>query len=215
MDRALALKDYTRIIEIDPQSPYVRFLRGRLHYRMGAYEQAVTDLSVALERNPEHAESYRYRALAYGRMGDRDQAQADLARVQGLEDKQQQPKTRQRSPGQAAGPRSRRWTQVQKTLQLRLKQSRFLGIVSCIGIGTSFFSWSAVSSHPSFSDLLLVLLVNSPFIAAGIVGLVVAIKAYRDGTLRLRAWECLSWNGMGLAGTAVVWLSQLGRFTGG
>lgn len=55
--------------------------RGREKLEKGLAEQAITDFTRAIARNPSKADSYFYRAKAYGKQGKYDQAIADYTKA--------------------------------------------------------------------------------------------------------------------------------------
>ena len=60
-----ALKDYTRAIELDPNSVNAYNYRGIAYYRMHDYPRAVKDFTEAVRIDPRYAIAYNNRGLAY------------------------------------------------------------------------------------------------------------------------------------------------------
>jgi len=76
--RELALADYNRATVLDSENPYLRYDRGFLLLRMNRLPQAIEDLDVAIELNPDHNDAYLKRGVAYLRIGDLPAAIADF-----------------------------------------------------------------------------------------------------------------------------------------
>ena len=56
---------------------------GRLAYfQLGENQKAIDDLNAVIEKAPQTAVAYQYRAIAHARLGHKDQARADLAQFQ-------------------------------------------------------------------------------------------------------------------------------------
>lgn len=72
-----AIQDYTAAIDLG----YVRAHLGRgiAHYALGAYDEAIGDLSVVLQRRSAQVDAYFYRGLAYHAQGLAERARADFA----------------------------------------------------------------------------------------------------------------------------------------
>ena len=78
-EHQLAVDDFTRAIELDPQYADAYFSRGVLYWRelRNAY-RAVRDMTRVLELAPHRAEAWFNRAMAHQIRGDHDKAIADL-----------------------------------------------------------------------------------------------------------------------------------------
>ena len=80
-DYDTAITDYTKSIELKPGLPKPYFLRGIAYIEKKNYEAAVADLTKNIEINTvmltKYPEPYRYRALAYDALGQKDKADAD------------------------------------------------------------------------------------------------------------------------------------------
>ena len=78
-EHQLAVNDFSRAIELDPDYAEAYFSRGVLYWRelRNAY-RAIRDMTRVLELAPQWAEALFNRAMAYQIRGDHDQAIADL-----------------------------------------------------------------------------------------------------------------------------------------
>src|SRR5512136_1410327 len=78
-EHQLAVNDFSRAIELDPEYAEAYFSRGVLYWRelRNAY-RAIRDMTRVLELAPQRAEALFNRAMAYQIRGDHEQAIADL-----------------------------------------------------------------------------------------------------------------------------------------
>ncbi len=78
-EHQLAVNDFSRAIELDPDYAEAYFSRGVLYWRelRNAY-RAIRDMTRVLELAPQWTEALFNRAMAYQIRGDHDQAIADL-----------------------------------------------------------------------------------------------------------------------------------------
>ncbi|MBX9690939.1 MAG: tetratricopeptide repeat protein [Cyanobacteria bacterium] len=72
-----ALKDFDRSLTIE-ETAFSRGRRGQLHYRLGHLEQAVVDISAALQKNPKPSLYYWLRAQANRRLGKLEDSLCDV-----------------------------------------------------------------------------------------------------------------------------------------
>jgi tetratricopeptide (TPR) repeat protein len=81
VEHELAVDDFSRAIELDPDYADAYFSRGVLYWRevRNAY-RAIRDMSRVLELAPQRAEALFNRAMAHQMRGDHDLAIADLER---------------------------------------------------------------------------------------------------------------------------------------
>lgn len=82
-----AIEDYTGALlrmREDAHLVDAYFNRGSAYYDSGDYERAVEDFSSAIRINPEDAEAYHSRGLAYQKLGRTELAEADLRRAEEL-----------------------------------------------------------------------------------------------------------------------------------
>ena len=65
-------------LKIDEQDVGLRIARARVYALLGRYEDAETDLTSALEFEPEHPDALRYRADARHKLGKLEEAKIDI-----------------------------------------------------------------------------------------------------------------------------------------
>jgi tetratricopeptide (TPR) repeat protein len=75
-----AIDDYTRAIK-SSKAPVAYFLRANAHLTSGDAAAAIKDYTSAIDGQPDFAEAYQNRAIAYERAGRADLAQADQHKV--------------------------------------------------------------------------------------------------------------------------------------
>jgi serine/threonine protein kinase/predicted Zn-dependent protease len=68
-----------------PESPYDKLFRARLHSALGEAEKAEAEFSAAVAVRPNDADVWLTRARVFAKLGNKDQAAADLARAQQLQ----------------------------------------------------------------------------------------------------------------------------------
>jgi len=73
--------DVTQAIRFLGDSADLRTLRGTASFMLGQYPEAIGDLTLAIELNPDGRQAYEYRAKAYEATGRMDLAQADRAKL--------------------------------------------------------------------------------------------------------------------------------------
>lgn len=75
-----AVQDYSKAIELDPtQLDY--YYRGIIYRELGKLDEAIADLTSALDLNPEFTSAYNIRAYAYFEQGKLEQAIADVTQA--------------------------------------------------------------------------------------------------------------------------------------
>lgn len=82
-----AIEDYTRAIQLGPESPQNSVTyrnRAEAYYALAQYQPAIKDFSMAIQLNPQSASAYYGRGLAYQELGKMDEAQADFAKYKEL-----------------------------------------------------------------------------------------------------------------------------------
>ena len=57
-------------------------LGRRLYFQLGENQKAIDDLNAVIEKAPQLAVAYQFRAIAHARLGHKDQARADLEQFQ-------------------------------------------------------------------------------------------------------------------------------------
>ncbi|MGM9760454.1 MAG: tetratricopeptide repeat protein [Parabacteroides sp.] len=75
------LRDYDRVIQLNPGFVYAYFNRGNLRCAQRDFRAAILDYNEAIQRDPEFAEAYFNRGLARLSMGDINRAIADLSKA--------------------------------------------------------------------------------------------------------------------------------------
>ena len=80
----LALADYQKALEINPNNANAYNNRANLYQQQGEMELALADYQKALEINPNYANAYGGRGLLYQQMGNQPAAIADLKKAQQL-----------------------------------------------------------------------------------------------------------------------------------
>jgi tetratricopeptide (TPR) repeat protein len=75
-----ALADITRALELSPDEPFARFVRGMIAARRDDNDAAIADLSWAIENERDRGEARYYRGLALAK-GETDRAIPDLTKA--------------------------------------------------------------------------------------------------------------------------------------
>jgi len=76
----LAMEEFTRAIELDPEYYYAYYNRALVYYRRGDLEESLADYSKAIDLRPDNAYWTFERGFLYLELGDRDRAVVDLER---------------------------------------------------------------------------------------------------------------------------------------
>ena len=82
-----AIEDYTKAIEIEPNSVFAYRLRADSKRKLGDYQGAIDDYTKAIEIYPNKAYLYNYRASAKRKLGDNEGADEDDKKADKLKDK--------------------------------------------------------------------------------------------------------------------------------
>ena len=69
-----AIEDYTKAIEIEPNSVFAYRLRGDSKSKLGDYQGAIDDYTKAIEIYPNKAYLYNYHAESKRKLGDKEGA---------------------------------------------------------------------------------------------------------------------------------------------
>ena len=69
-------------LKAKPDDLNARFGRATAHFQLGESQKAIDDLNVLIEKAPQVAVAYKYRAIAHARLGHKQQAKADLEQFQ-------------------------------------------------------------------------------------------------------------------------------------
>ena len=77
----MVLRDYDKVIEIDPTFPYSYYNRANIRCEQKDFNGAIADYTKAIALNPDFAEAYFNRALVYTYIGDNAKAISDLSKA--------------------------------------------------------------------------------------------------------------------------------------
>lgn len=73
-----AARNYTRVIELDPNNAVAYDRRGSCVFRSNEFKESLTDFDKAIELDPTNAEFYQHRALAYFSLRQFESSIADM-----------------------------------------------------------------------------------------------------------------------------------------
>lgn len=77
----LALSDFNRSLEMDPDWAWAFASRGRTYLNMGDCERAIADCDMAVKYQPSYVYSYVTRGLAYEKLGNKQKAKNDFETI--------------------------------------------------------------------------------------------------------------------------------------
>ena len=77
----MIMRDYDKVIEIDPGFVYAYYNRGNLSCMLRYYDQALQDYNKAIELNRDFAEALFNRGLVYIYKGETEKGIADLSKA--------------------------------------------------------------------------------------------------------------------------------------
>jgi tetratricopeptide (TPR) repeat protein len=77
-----AIYEYTKAIELNPNSAEAYNKRGVAYGKKGQYDQAISDFTKALEINPKDAEAYNNRGIAYYFKREYEKSWEDIKKAQ-------------------------------------------------------------------------------------------------------------------------------------
>jgi tetratricopeptide (TPR) repeat protein len=77
----LALADFNRCLEMDPDWAWAFAARGRTYLNMGNCKKAIADCDMAIKYQPNYDYSYLTRGLAYEELGDKKKAKTDFEHI--------------------------------------------------------------------------------------------------------------------------------------
>jgi formylglycine-generating enzyme required for sulfatase activity len=80
--RSAALQVAEARVKAKPDDPDARFDRATALFQLGENQRSLDDLNAVVEKKPQFVVAYQYRAVAHARLGHKNQATADLKRVQ-------------------------------------------------------------------------------------------------------------------------------------
>ena len=81
LEYEMVLRDYDKVISIDPTFPYSYYNRANIRCEQQDFNAALHDYTKAIELNPDFAEAYFNRALVYTYVGNNEKAIADLSKA--------------------------------------------------------------------------------------------------------------------------------------
>jgi tetratricopeptide (TPR) repeat protein len=73
-----AIRDFTKVLKLDPKRVDAQFSRGAARLSAGQYEGAVEDLSRAIEHGATDGTAFYLRSLAYQELGQSSRSRADM-----------------------------------------------------------------------------------------------------------------------------------------
>ena len=76
----MAMRDYNKVLELDPGFVYAYFNRANIHCVQKDYQSALYDLDKAIELDGDFAEAYFNRGLVYIYLGQTAKGIADLSK---------------------------------------------------------------------------------------------------------------------------------------
>lgn len=76
-----AIKDYDKVIELNPNDANAYLNRGNAYGNLGQYDQAIKNYDKAIELNPNDANAYVGRSNAYYHLGQKERAIQDSNKV--------------------------------------------------------------------------------------------------------------------------------------
>jgi len=82
---ALALKDYQRVLEIEPDIPQVYNNRGIVYESLGDYDKALAEYTKAIELKSDYADAYYNRGNVFNSLNKYNEALADFKKLLQLE----------------------------------------------------------------------------------------------------------------------------------
>ncbi len=81
LEYEMVLRDYDKVIEIDPTFPYSYYNRANIRCQQKDFNGALADYTKAIELNPDFAEAYFNRAIVYTYMTQNQKAIVDLSKA--------------------------------------------------------------------------------------------------------------------------------------
>lgn len=81
LEYELILRNYNKVIELNPEFAYAYFNRGNIKYSQNDYRSAILDYNEAIKQNPTFYEAYYNRALARFQIKDKEKALDDMRKA--------------------------------------------------------------------------------------------------------------------------------------
>ena len=80
-----AIKDYSKVVEINPDDSAAYFNRGSAYRMIGQHDRAIAEYSRAIEIDPQFAQAHNNRGIAYVSKGEIERAIADYDKAIALD----------------------------------------------------------------------------------------------------------------------------------
>ena len=74
-----AIRDYSRVTQLDPENIHALHNRGISYERLGHYKEAIRDFTRVIEIDPDNANAYFNRGCCYDAVGELDLAISDYS----------------------------------------------------------------------------------------------------------------------------------------
>lgn len=81
MEYDLIVKNYSKVIELNPEFVYAYYNRAEIRYKQNDFRAAILDYNEAIRRDPQFAEAYYNRGLARFQIKDKDRALDDMRKA--------------------------------------------------------------------------------------------------------------------------------------
>ena len=81
MEYELILRNYNKVIELNPEFAYAYFNRGNIKYAQSDFRSAILDYNEAIKQSPSFYEAYYNRALARFQLKDKERALEDMRKA--------------------------------------------------------------------------------------------------------------------------------------
>ncbi len=82
----LAEQDILKVLEINPEVHYAHFFFGLICYDKKDFAKALEAFSQAIELNPKYTKAYQYRAKTFEKLGEKENAELDLKKLEEIKD---------------------------------------------------------------------------------------------------------------------------------
>ena len=81
MEYELILRNYNKVVELNPEFAYTYFNRGNIKYSQNDFRSAILDYNEAIKQNPSFYEAYYNRGLARFQIKDKERALDDMRKA--------------------------------------------------------------------------------------------------------------------------------------